>query len=68
MVKFTGAFPMGAGILSFIGQLGEPKMTGFMIVPSNTPGGDTEQVLRRYSIVSMRSMREYLEKPTNMAA
>lgn len=68
MVKFTGAFPMGAGILSFIGQLGEPKMTGFMIVPSNTPGGDTEQVLRRYSIVSMQSMREYLEKPTNMTA
>ena len=68
MVKFTGAFPMGAGILSFATQLGEPKMTGFMIVPSNTPGGDTEQVLRRYSIVSMRSMREYLVKPTNMAA
>ena len=68
MVKFTGAFPMGAGILSFTTQLGEPKMTGFMIVPSNTPGGDTEQVLRRYSIISMRSMREYLVKPTNMAA
>ena len=68
MVKFTGAFPMGAGILSFITQLGEPKMTGFMIVPSNTPGGDTEQVLRRYFIISLRSMREYLVKPTNMAA
>lgn len=68
MVKFTGAFPMGAGILSFITQLGEPKMTGFMIVPSNTPGGDTEQVLRRYFIISSRSMREYLVKPTNMAA
>ena len=68
MVKFTGAFPMGVGILSFITQLGEPKMTGFMIVPSNTPGGDTEQVLRRYFIISSRSMREYLVKPTNMAA
>lgn len=68
MVKFTGAFPMGAGILSFVTQLGEPKMTGFMIVPSNTPGGDTEQVLRRYFIISSRSMREYLVKPTNMAA
>lgn len=68
MVKFTGAFPMGAGILSFITQLGGPKMTGFMIVPSNTPGGDTEQVLRRYFIISSRSMREYLVKPTNMAA
>lgn len=68
MVKFTGAFPMGAGILSFITQLGEPKMTGFMIVPSNAPGGDTEQVLRRYFIISSRSMREYLVKPTNMAA
>lgn len=68
MVKFTGAFPMGAGILSFITQLGEPKMTGFTIVPSNTPGGDTEQVLRRYFIISSRSMREYLVKPTNMAA
>lgn len=68
MVKFTGAFPMGAGILSFITQLGEPKTTGFMIVPSNTPGGDTEQVLRRYFIILSRSMREYLVKPTNMAA
>lgn len=68
MVKFTGAFPMGAGILSFITQLGEPKMTGFTIVPSNTPGGDTEQVLRKYFIISSRSMREYLVKPTNMAA
>ena len=59
---------MGAGILSFITQLGEPKMTGFTIVPSNTPGGDTEQVLRKYFIISSRSMREYLVKPTNMAA
>ena len=68
MIKFTGAIPMGAGIATFITQLGEPKMTGFMIVPSNTPGGDTEQVLRRYFIISLRSMREYLVKPTNMAA
>ena len=68
MIKFTGAIPMGAGIATFITQLGEPKMTGFMIVPSNTPGGDTEQVLRRYFIISSRSMREYLVKPTNMAA
>ena len=68
MIKFTGAIPMGAGIATFITQLGKPKMTGFMIVPSNTPGGDTEQVLRRYFIISSRSMREYLVKPTNMAA
>lgn len=68
LVNLTGALPLGLGITSFIGQLGEPKMTGFMIVPSNTPGGDTEQVLRRYSIISMRSMREYLVKPTNMVA
>lgn len=66
MVKFTGAFPMGAGILSFITQLGEPKMTGFMIVPSNTPGGDTEQV--RCSFYWRSVTREYLVKPTNMAA
>lgn len=68
MIKFTGAIPMGAGIATFITQLGEPKTTGFMIVPSNTPGGDTEQVLRKYFIISSRSMREYLVKPTNMAA
>ena len=68
LVNLTGALPLGLGITSFATQLGEPKMTGFMIVPSNTPGGDTEQVLRRYSIISMRSMREYLVKPTNMAA
>ena len=68
VVKFTGAFPAASFFTLFIGQLGEPKMTGFMIVPSNTPGGNTEQVLRRYSIISMRSMREYLAKPTNMAA
>lgn len=51
MVKFTGAFPMGAGIGAFVTQLGKPKMTGFMIVPSNTPGGDTEQVLCRYILL-----------------
>lgn len=68
IVNLTGALPLGLGITSFIGQLGEPKMTGFMIVPSNTPGGDTEQVLRRYFIISLRSMREYLVKPTNMVA
>lgn len=68
LVNLTGALPLGLGIGAFATQLGKPKMTGFMIVPSNTPGGDTEQVLRRYSIISMRSMREYLAKPTNMAA
>lgn len=68
LVNLTGALPLGLGITSFIGQLGEPKMTGFMIVPSNTPGGDTEQVFRMDSIISVRSMREYLEKPTNMVA
>ena len=67
MVKFTGAFPMGAGILSFITQLGEPKMTGFTIVPSNTPGGDTEQACCAYYIKCC-SVREYLVKPMNMAA
>lgn len=68
IVNLTGALPAGLGIAAFATQLGEPKMTGFMIVPSNTPGGDTEQVLRRYYIISSRSMREYLVKPTNMVA
>lgn len=67
MIKFTGAIPMGAGIATFITQLGKPKMTGFTIVPSNTPGGDTEQVCCAYYI-KCRSAREYLVKPTNMAA
>ncbi len=65
IVNLAGVLPLVFGGGSFAVQLGEPKMTGFMIVPSNTPGGDTEQVLRRYY---MRSMREYLAKPTNMAA
>ena len=68
IINLTGALPLGLGIGAFVTQLGEPKMTGFMIVPSNTPGGDTEQVLRRYFIISLRSMREYLVKPTNMVA
>lgn len=68
IINLTGALPAGLGITAFATQLGEPKMTGFMIVPSNTPGGDTEQVLRRYFIISLRSMREYLVKPTNMVA
>ena len=68
IINLTGALPAGLGIAAFATQLGKPKMTGFMIVPSNTPGGDTEQVLRRYSIISMRNMREYLVKPTNMDA
>lgn len=68
IVNLTGALPAGLGIATFATQLGEPKMTGFMIVPSNTPGGDTEQVLYRYFVISLRSMREYLVKPTNMAA
>lgn len=68
IINLTGALPAGLGIAAFATQLGEPKMTGFMIVPSNTPGGDTEQVLRRYFIISLRSMREYLVKPTNMVA
>lgn len=68
IVNFTGALPTGLGIAAFATQLGKPKMTGFMIVPSNTPGGDTEQMLRRYFIISLRSMREYLVKPTNMVA
>ena len=68
IINLTGALPAGLGIAAFAAQLGKPKMTGFMIVPSNTPGGDTEQVLRRYFIISLRSMREYLVKPTNMVA
>ena len=66
IVNLTGALPLGLGITSFIGQLGEPKMTGFMIVPSNTPGGDTEQA--RCSFYWRSVTREYLVKPTNMAA
>lgn len=68
IINLTGALPAGLGIAAFATQLGKPKMTGFMIVPSNTLGGDTEQVLRRYFIISLRSMREYLVKPTNMVA
>lgn len=68
IINLTGALPAGLGIAAFATQLGKPKMTGFMIVPSNTPGGDTEQVLHRYFIISLRSMREYLVKPTNMVA
>ena len=68
IINLTGALPAGLGIAAFATQLGKPKMTGFMIVPSNTPGGDTEQVLRRYFIILLRSMREYLVKPTNMVA
>lgn len=68
IINLTGALPAGLGITAFATQLGKPKMTGFMIVPSNTPGGDTEQVLRRYFIISLRSMREYLVKSTNMVA
>lgn len=65
IINLTGALPAGLGIAAFATQLGKPKMTG---LPSNTPGGDTEQVLRRYFIISLRSMREYLVKPTNMVA
>lgn len=53
IINLTGALPAGLGITAFATQLGKPKMTGFMIVPSNTPGGDTEQVLRRYFIISL---------------
>lgn len=67
MIKFTGAIPMPAGIATFITQLGKPKMTGFTIVPSNTPGGDTEQACCAYYIKCC-GVREYLVKPTNMAA
>nr|DAG43420.1 MAG TPA: minor tail protein [Caudoviricetes sp.] len=47
-INLTGALPAGLGITAFVAQLGKPKMTGFTIVPSNTPGGNTEQVLHRY--------------------
>ena len=67
IVKFTGAFPAAAFFATFITQLGKPKMTGFTIVPSNTPGGDTEQACCAYYIKCC-SVREYLVKPTNMAA
>lgn len=67
IVNLTGALPAGLGIGAFVTQLGEPKMTGFMIVPSNTPGGDTEQVRGAYYIKCC-NMREYLVKPTNMVA
>ena len=67
IVNLTGALPLGLGIGAFTTQLGEPKMTGFMIVPSNTPGGDTEQACCAYYIKCC-SAREYLVKPTNMAA
>lgn len=66
IINLTGALPAGLGITAFATQLGEPKMTGFMIVPSNTPGGDTEQV--RCSFYWRSITREYLVKPTNMAA
>ena len=55
IINLTGALPAGLGIAAFATQLGKPKMTGFMIVPSNTPGGDTEQVLRRYFIISFEA-------------
>lgn len=66
IINLTGALPAGLGIAAFAGQLGEPKMTGFMIVPSNTPGGDTEQA--RCSFYWRSTAREYLVKPTNMVA
>ena len=66
LINLTGSLPLGAGIVTFIGQLGKPKTTGFMIVPSNTPGGDTEQACCAY--IECCNAREYLEKPTNMAA
>ena len=52
-IKFTGAIPQVAFFGTLATQLGRPKMTGFMIVPSNTPGGDTEQVLRRRCIYNV---------------
>lgn len=55
IINLTGALPAGLGIAAFATQLGKPKMTGFMIVPSNTPGGDMEQVLRRYFIISFEA-------------
>ena len=66
IVNLTGAIPLGLGIGTFATQLGKPKMTGFMIVPSNTPGGDTEQA--RCSFYWRSAAREYLVKPTNMVA
>lgn len=66
IVNLTGAIPIGLGIGAFATQLGKPKMTGFMIVPSNTPGGDTEQA--RCSFYWRSAAREYLVKPTNMVA
>lgn len=66
IVNLTGALPLGLGIGAFATQLGEPKMTGFMIVPSNTPGGDTEQA--HCSFYWRSVAREYLVKPTNMVA
>lgn len=66
IVNLTGAIPLGLGIGAFATQLGKPKMTGFMIVPSNTPGGDTEQA--RCSFYWRSAAREYLVKPTNMVA
>ena len=72
IVNLTGALPLGLGIGAFAGQLGKPKMTGFMIVPSNTPGGDTEQArcssYWRNAYIERSSAREYLVKPTNMVA
>lgn len=67
IVNLTGAIPLGLGIGAFATQLGKPKMTGFTIVPSNTPGGDTEQACCAYYIKCC-SAREYLVKPTNMVA
>lgn len=66
IINLTGALPAGLGIAAFAGQLGKPKMTGFMIVPSNTPGGDTEQA--RCIFYWRSAAREYLVKPTNMVA
>lgn len=66
IVNLTGAIPLGLGIGAFATQLGKPKMTGFMIVPSNTPGGDTEQA--HCSFYWRSAAREYLVKPTNMVA
>ena len=67
IINLTGALPAGLGIAAFATQLGKPKMTGFTIVPSNTPGGDTEQACGAYYIKCC-SAREYLVKPTNMVA
>lgn len=66
IVNLTGALPLGLGIGAFATQLGEPKMMGFIIVPSNTPGGDTEQA--RCIFYWRSAAREYLVKPTNMVA